>query len=156
MATNSQQQMKNLIFNTNNEFTPTIIRITLGLVIAAHGFQKLLGWFGGFGYAGTMQFFNETMHFPAVLGFLIIMLESIGAIALVFGFATRFLSLAFVFLALGIMNVHIDNGFFMNWFGNQKGEGLEYFLLWIAMAVSLIVTGGGRFSVDRAIVNRKA
>lgn len=143
--------MKATIFKTNNDIAPTILRVVLGVVIAAHGAQKLLGWFEGFGFISSMNYFTGTMGFPYILGLFIITLESIGAIALIVGFGTRLLSLAFLFLALGILSIHIPNGFFMNWFNNHAGEGYEYFLLWIAMASTLIITGGGRFSVDRYI-----
>jgi putative oxidoreductase len=150
MATNSRR-MKKLIFQTSSNLSPAILRVVLGLVIAAHGAQKLLGWFDGYGFTGTMTFFTSTMKFPWLLGLLIILLESFGAIALVAGFGTRILGLAFAILAAGIATIHFQNGFFMNWFGNHAGEGYEYFVLWIAMAITLMFTGGGRYSVDEAI-----
>jgi putative oxidoreductase len=143
--------MKKLIFQTSPDLSPVILRVVLGVVIAAHGAQKLLGWFDGYGFAGTMTFFTSTMKFPWLLGLLIILLESFGAIALVVGFGTRILGLAFAILATGIATIHFQNGFFMNWFGNHAGEGYEYFVLWMAMAITLMFTGGGRYSVDQAI-----
>jgi putative oxidoreductase len=150
METNSAM-MKKMIFQTRSDIGPAILRVVLGFVIAAHGAQKLLGWFDGYGFTATMTYFTETMHFPWLLGFLIILLESIGAIALVAGLGTRILALTFTCLAAGISIIHIKNGFFMNWFGNNGGEGYEYFLLWIAIAVTLTLTGGGKYSVDEVI-----
>ena len=127
----------------------------LGLVVFAHGAQKLLGWFGGYGFSGTMNFFTETVGLPWIIGFLVIILESFGAIALILGIATRLIAFCYIFLALGIVfTSHIQNGFFMNWFGNQQGEGYEFFLLWIAMAISLILNGGGKYSIDKTIVSK--
>jgi putative oxidoreductase len=143
------QIMKNKIFNTSESLAPLVIRIMLGLVVFLHGTQKLLGWFGGYGFSGTMVFFTDDMGLPWLIGFLIIILESIGALALISGFATRIVAILYLLLALGIVfTSHIQHGFFMNWFGNQQGEGYEYFILWIGMAISLVITGAGKYSVD--------
>jgi len=142
--------MKDNIFNTSDSYAPLVIRVMLGLVVFPHGAQKLFGWFGGYGFSGTMGFFTDMMGLPWLIGFLVIILESIGAIALLVGVATRVMALIYFVLALGILfSSHLQHGFFMNWFGNQQGEGYEYFLLWIGMAISLLLTGGGRYSVDR-------
>lgn len=141
------------IFKTSDSYAPIAIRLFLGLVILPHGAQKLLGLFGGYGFSGTMGFFTETMGLPWIIGFMVILLESFGAIALIAGLATRFISVSFIALALGIVfTSHIDHGFFMNWFGNQSGEGYEYFLLWIGMAASLVITGGGKYSTDKLLL----
>ncbi len=144
--------MKQQIFQTNNSMTALILRVILGLVIFPHGAQKLFGWFGGYGFSGTMSYFTDTVGLLGVIGFLVIILESVGAIALIAGMGTRILAVSYTFLALGIaFTAHIEHGFFMNWYGNQSGEGFEYFLLWIAMSISLILLGGGKYSVDRRI-----
>ena len=141
------------IFKTSDSYAPIAIRLFLGLVILPHGAQKLLGLFGGYGFSGTMGFFTETMGLPWIIGFMVILLESFGAITLIAGLATRFISVSFIALALGIVfTSHIDHGFFMNWFGNQSGEGYEYFLLWIGMAASLVITGGGKYSTDKLLL----
>ncbi|WP_421889791.1 DoxX family protein [Marinoscillum sp.] len=142
--------MKKILFNTSESASPLLLRIFLALVIFPHGAQKLLGWFGGFGYTGTMSYFTDHVGLPYVIGLLIILLESIGAILLLTGFATRFLAGFFLVLAVGIIvTSHWENGFFMNWYGNQAGEGYEYFLLWIGMALALVYSGAGRYSFDR-------
>lgn len=141
------------IFKTTDLHIGLILRITLALVIFPHGAQKLFGWFGGYGFSGTMDFFTETVGLPWIIGFLAIILESIGSIALVAGFATRIVSFSYVLLALGItFTSHFENGFFMNWFGNQSGEGYEYFILWIGIAIALTIVGGGKYSVDKRIM----
>ncbi|MEQ9425151.1 MAG: DoxX family protein [Cyclobacteriaceae bacterium] len=144
--------IKRLIFETSDSSAPVLLRIMLGLVLLPHGAQKLFGWFGGYGFTGTMGFFTEVMGLPWLVGFLVIVLETIGALLLIAGFATRLLAIAITFLAMGIMfTSHIQNGFFMNWFGNQQGEGIEYFLLWLSISVALILTGGGKYSIDKQL-----
>jgi putative oxidoreductase len=132
-----------------------IQRIILGIVIGAHGAQKLLGWFGGFGFEGTMQFFTTVLGLPYILALLIILMESVGMAALILGFGTRIFSLALIPIMLGaIITTHGQFGFFMNWFGAQGGEGFEFHLLVIALAVLLGLNGAGAYSID-AIVKSK-
>lgn len=137
--------------STSNAWAPFIIRLTLGLVMFPHGAQKALGWFGGAGWSGTMGYFGG-MGMPGVVVALIILGEFLGALGLITGTLTRIAAGGFVIIQLGaVAMAHLPNGFFMNWMGNQKGEGIEYGLLAIAMAVSLVIAGAGRFSVDRAL-----
>jgi putative oxidoreductase len=144
--------MKNKLFSTTDSWTPIVLRFVLGLVIFPHGAQKLLGWFGGYGFAGSMNYFTDTVDLPWIIGFLVIILEFFGAIALIAGIATRIISVLYIAIAIGIIfTSSIQYGFFMNWFGNQGGEGYEYFLLWIGMAIGLVVSGGGKYSVDRLL-----
>lgn len=144
--------MNKKLFYTEGSWIPFLLRVFLALVVFPHGAQKLFGWFGGHGFSGTMAFFTESMGFPWLVGFLVIVLESVGAVALMLGFATRLWALGYTFLALGIVfSYHLPNGFFMNWFGNQAGEGYEYFILWVGMSLSLLLSGGGKYSVDREI-----
>ncbi len=149
--------MKKLIFNTSsNNWAATFSRIALGVVLFAHGAQKLLGWFGGFGFEGTMDFFTEGVGLPWIIGFLVIVIEFFGSLSLILGFATRLWSFAISILTLGIVQtVHWQNGFFMNWMGNQKGEGVEFFILMFGLAVSLVVSGAGKFSIDALISVKK-
>lgn len=149
--------MKEKLFTTNDSSAPLILRTLLGMVVFAHGAQKLFGWFGGYGFSGTMGYFTETVGLPWIVGFSVIMLETFGALLLITGFGTRIIALLYTFLALGIMfSTHVQNGFFMNWFGNLPGEGIEYFVLWIGMSVALIVTGGGTYSIDRMITKKQS
>ena len=143
------------LFQTNNSAAPLIARLTLGIVMFPHGAQKTLGWFGGHGFKGTMGFFTEQMHIPALFAFLAIAAESAGALALIAGLFSRLGAFGIaVNMAVAIFMVHKSNGFFMNWFGNQKGEGFEYHLLAIGLALIVMIYGGGKSSVDRAITNR--
>ena len=137
--------------NTSNDVTLTILRLVLGIVFFAHGSQKMLGWFGGFGFHGTMGFF-EHLGFPAPVALLIICTEFFGGLGLIVGLLTRIAALGIGVEMIGaIFIVHLPNGFFMNWYGTQKGEGFEYHLLAIAVAAALLLRGSGAFSVDRAL-----
>jgi putative oxidoreductase len=142
-------------FQTDDGWTGLILRLTLGLVMFPHGAQKLLGWFGGFGFDGTMGYFTQKMGVPWLIALLIIIGESFGSVALLAGFLTRFTAASLAVIMLGaIALVHLPNGFFMNWFGQQQGEGYEYHLLVIGIAAALLVTGGGKWSVDRTVMER--
>jgi putative oxidoreductase len=142
------------LLSTEKSSLLTVLRIALGLVMLPHGLQKTFGWFGGYGFTGTMGGFTS-MGIPAFLAFLVILAESAGAVALITGFTTR--SAAFgIGATMAVASlVHKSNGFFMNWSGQQKGEGFEYHILAIAIAVVLMIGGAGRFSVDRAISSSK-
>jgi putative oxidoreductase len=143
------------LFQTDEAWSSLILRVMLGLVMFPHGAQKLLGWYGGFGFAGTMGFFTEQMHVPAAIAFLVIMGESFGALGLIAGFLTRFSAFGVFCIMVGaIFMVHLPNGFFMNWFGKQAGEGFEYHLLVIGMSIALMIAGGGKWSVDGAIAKK--
>lgn len=144
-----------LLTRTSDSLSPVLLRLTLAAVLFPHGAQKLLGWFGGYGFTGTMGFFTGTMGIPWILAFGTIMIEFFAPLLLLIGAGTRLAALGLgTVLTTAMFMVHVQNGFFMNWFGTQKGEGIEYFLLIIGLALSLIISGGGRWSVDRMI--RKA
>ena len=145
--------MKKKLFTTNNDWTGVIIRLTIGLILFPHGAQKMLGMFGGYGFTGTMGFFTNTMKLPWIIGFLVIIIECIGALSLIAGFASRIWSVLIIILFTGIIfSSHVNYGFFMNWFGNQKGEGYEYHLLVIGLAIATLLNGSGKYSVDEKLV----
>jgi putative oxidoreductase len=145
--------MKNKIFRTSNDWTGLVTRLTLGLILFPHGAQKMLGWFGGYGFTGTMGFFTDTMHLPWIVGFLVIVIEFIGSLALLAGFVSRIWAALTIILFTGIIfSSHLDNGFFMNWFGNQKGEGYEYHLLVIGLSLATLLNGSGKYSADGQLV----
>ena len=149
--------MKNKLVTTSTAWSTTILRIVLGIVVFPHGAQKLLGWFGGYGFGGSMNYFTDTVGLPWIVGFIVIVLEFFGAIALILGFATRIIAALYIGIAIGIIfTSSIQHGFFMNWFGNQGGEGYEYFLLWIGMAIALVITGGGKYSIDKLLLKTTA
>jgi len=144
------------IFQTNESNASTIIRIVLGLILFPHGAQKMLGWFGGYGFNGTMGFLTGTAGLPWIMAFLVIAIEFFGAIALIVGFATRIVAVGIISLFTGIIATsHSQNGFFMNWYGNLKGEEYEFHLLIIGMAIALLVSGAGKWSIDYALQKKK-
>lgn len=146
------QKIIKKVFETDQNKAIAILRIILGIVLFPHGAQKLLGWFGGYGFNGTMGFLTGAAGLPWILAFLVIFIEFFGALALILGFATRIVAFGVTALFIGIVFTnHLQNGFFMNWAGNQPGEGFEYHLLVIGIAVALLVSGAGKWSVDLAL-----
>jgi putative oxidoreductase len=139
------------LMRTDDNLGSTLLRLFLGIVFFPHGAQKLLGWFGGGGFAPTLQGMTK-MGLPAVIVLLVILIEFFGALSLLLGFLSRVSAVGILVVMLGaIFTVHLRNGFFMNWMGQQKGEGIEYHLLVIGMCLALLVLGSGRFSVDRSM-----
>ncbi len=145
--------MKELLFQSQSGWAGLVLRITAALVMFPHGAQKLMGWFGGYGFKGTMGYFTQTVGLPWVIGFLVIVLEVFGSLAILAGIGTRLWAIALGIVVIGIMfTAHIQNGFFMNWFGNQAGEGVEYFLLLLGIYISLVISGSGKLSVDELLM----
>ncbi len=141
---------------TDPDWSATAARVTLGAVMLPHGAQKLLGWFGGPGFGDAMGFLTGPMGLPAPLAALIILIESLGALALVLGIAGRAMAAGVAAIMVGaIATVHYANGFFMNWGGSQPGEGFEYHLLAIGLALVVMLRGSGAASVDRLFVRNR-
>lgn len=138
-----------LLTNTNDSAAPLFLRVALGIMMFPHGAQKLLGWFGGYGFNGSMGYFTGTVGTPWVVGLLVILGEFFGSLLLIAGLGTRFAAASLVLIMLGAAWQHRANGFFMNWFGSQKGEGIEFFVLAVGIGLALVTLGGGKWSVDR-------
>jgi len=137
------------ILATTNEAAPLLARLTLGAVMFPHGAQKLLGWFGGYGFAGTMGFFTGKMGIPAAFAAIAIFAEFFGSLGLLSGLLSRVSAFGIAAIMLvAIATTHLSNGFFMNWFGAQKGEGIEYHLLALGLAAIVMLRGGGALSLD--------
>ena len=144
------------LLQTDDDISMLLLRLFLALVFFPHGMQKVFGWFGGSGFNATMEMFTSAAGIPAVLAFLAIMAESLGVVALFTGFLTRIAALGIaVNMTVCALGNHLKNGFFMNWMGTQKGEGYEYHLLAIAISAALIISGGGKWSID-GLISRKA
>lgn len=144
--------MNQTISFTSKDYTGIVARLTLGLIMFPHGAQKMIGVFGGYGFSRTMNFFTGVMHLPWIISLLVILIEFFGPIFLIVGFASRIVSWLLIALFIGmIVTSHFSNGFFMNWFGNQKGEGFEYHLLYIGLAVVMLINGSGKISIDEII-----
>jgi putative oxidoreductase len=140
---------KILSTNTNNT-TALIARLALGIVVFPHGAQKLLGWFGGYGFEGTMGFLTGQAGLPYIIALLVILIEFFGALLLITGFASRVAAFAILVNFAGVViTTHLHNGFFMNWYSEaNKGEGLEYFILLFGLSLIVLIAGGGKASID--------
>jgi len=144
--------IKQFLSTDQKSWSLLVARLVLGVVILPHGMQKALGLFGGYGFAGTVEFFH-TMGMPYLIGTLVILAEFIGSIGLILGLGTRFMafSVGLTMAGAAILGGHIHNGFFMNWFGMQKGEGVEYFIFAVGLAVIALIGGSGKLSIDNFI-----
>jgi putative oxidoreductase len=145
--------MKQFIFFTDNSWTGLILRLTVGIIMLPHGAQKMFGLCGGYGFRPTMDFFTRQLKLPILVAGLIILIELLGSFCLIAGFASRLF--AFLFLAImagAIFTINYKNGLFMNWSGNQKGEGIEYHLLVIGICIGLLFSGGGKYAMDSLII----
>lgn len=148
--------MLTTLLRTKDDYPAFVLRLFLGVVMLPHGAQHLLGWFGGGGFSGTMEFFAKN-GIPAVLAFLVILGESFGALGLILGLLTRVAAFGIACIMLvAATTVHAQHGFFMNWFGNQKGEGFEYHLLALGIALALLIRGGGALSLDGALAGESS
>jgi len=137
------------LLQTDKGITPLCVRIALGIVMFPHGAQKVFGWFGGHGFSHTLQAFYS-MGFPAWATLMLMIVELLGSLSLIGGFLTRIWALGFLVSMTICMSIsHIQHGFFMNWFGQKAGEGIEYHILVIGIAIGLIIQGGGALSLDR-------
>lgn len=142
-----------LIASTSSTISPLIARTALGLLLFPHGAQHALGWFGGYGFGGTLGWMTKTLGFPAPLAAIGIVTELLAPFALVLGFGSRVAALGITGLMLGAIRTHAANGFFMNWFGAlpSGSEGFEYHLLVIALCAVVMIDGSGAVSIDRRI-----
>jgi putative oxidoreductase len=138
------------LVHTDGDRVSLGLRLALAAVIFPHGAQKLLGWFGGYGFSGTMGFFTEQLGLPGLLAFLVIFIEFFGALALAAGVLGRAAAAGIAAVMIGaVVTTHLPNGFFMNWSGTQSGEGFEFHLLAVGIAAALVIKGSGAASVDR-------
>ena len=142
---------------TDGDWVLTLARVVLGATFFAHGAQKLFGWFGGHGLEATLRTFREHLGIPAPLTYLAIAAELFGGLGLIVGLLSRIAALGVAgTMIVAMFKVHWPFGFFINWFGDRKGHGIEYHLLAIALAAVIIVHGAGALSVDRALYRRLA
>jgi putative oxidoreductase len=131
---------------TNADWVLTVARLVLGIILFAHGAQKLLGWYGGPGLARSLQSFVEMLKIPAPLALLLVATEFFGGLGLIVGLFSRLAALGIAFTMIGaIATVHFRYGLFMNWFGDKKGHGIEYHLLVLALVLVVLIKGAGAF-----------
>ena len=139
------------LFQTDGTLVPLVLRVALAVVMFPHGAQKALGWFGGHGIGGTLKYFGS-QGVPMPLALLAVAAELLGSLGVAVGLLTRVAAFGIAcVMVVAILTVHRRFGFFMNWFGTQKGEGFEYHLLALGLAIALIVGGGGQWSIDALI-----
>jgi putative oxidoreductase len=145
------------VLKTDKQPAATILRVALGAIMLPHGAQHALGWFGGYGFSGTLNWMSETLGFPAALAALAIITELIAPIALILGVGGRFAALGIIGIMAGATLTHLPNGFFMNWFGSLPAgnEGFEYHLMVMAAALTIVVQGSGALSLDRVLMNKR-
>lgn len=144
------------LISTHNDYALLVLRVVLAGVFFAHGAQKAFGWFGGYGLDATLGFF-ASLGIPKPLGLLVILAETVGAVALALGLGGRVVALLFAGTMVGaVATIHGKFGFFMNWSGQQGGEGFELHLLALAMSVALVLRGSGAWSLDRLLQRRLA
>jgi putative oxidoreductase len=142
------------LFSTDSGMAGLLLRLTLAVVMFPHGAQKALGWFGGQGFTSTLAFFTRS-GIPPVLALLVIVTEFLGPLGLAMGLLTRVVAFGLLCeMLVAIARVHWPHGFFMNWTGTQQGEGFEYHLLVIGMALTVLIVGAGAWSLDRALAGR--
>jgi len=141
------------IIRTDDDKVLILLRVALAIVVFPHGAQKLLGWFGGFGFSGTMGFLTQQMHIPAALALLVFAAEFFGALGVFFGFLGRIAAfgIAVDFTVVALM-AHLPNGWFLNYSGQQKGEGVEFFIVPVATAIAIVIRGSGAWSIDRLLM----
>lgn len=148
--------MLNRLFRTDGGYAALILRLTLAVVMFPHGAQKVLGWWGGHGFGATVDFFTGPLGLPAVVAVLVILGEFLGPIGLAVGLLARPAAAGLVVIMLGALQRHWSHGFFMNWFGQQTGEGFEYHLLVIGIGLAVVLQGAGAMSLDRKVAARLA
>ncbi len=134
---------------TDGNWAGLVLRLTAAFIMFPHGAQHFLGWYGGYGYKGTMGWLTGTVGLPQPVAFTVIMIEFFGPLLLLAGIGTRFVAVAMIGLMIGIiLSWHVSYGFFMDWENTLNGEGYEYHLLFIGLLIALALTGGGKYSVD--------
>ncbi|MBI4635440.1 MAG: DoxX family protein [Candidatus Rokubacteria bacterium] len=140
------------LFATSPSWAITVVRVVLGVIFFAHGAQKVLGWFGGYGLKGTTGYFTS-IGLPLPVAYLVCFFEFLGGIGLILGLLTRPSALAVAIVMIGaIAKVHWPNGFFVNWqLAAGKGHGYEANLAFLAMAVACLIAGGGALALDRVL-----
>ena len=145
------------LIRTDDDWAGTAARLALGIVIFPHGAQKMLGWFGGGGIGGTIGYFESALGIPAAITLLVIAGEFFGSLALILGALSRVAAAWIGGIMIGaVALVHSQVGFFMNWGGNQAGEGFEYHILALGLVAVILFAGGGRLSVDRILTDDRS
>jgi putative oxidoreductase len=151
MTSNTSQStgrtLLSTFFSSDHRYTTLFLRVVLAITILPHGIQKTLGWWGGYGFTNTLAAFTNMMGIPAPLALAAILAESLGAVLLFFGLFTRLSAFAIGVTMVVAANVHLSGGFFMP-------KGVEFFIPVTAIAIFLVVKGGGKWALDNWIHRR--
>jgi putative oxidoreductase len=142
------------LLGTERDPAATVSRVVLGGVLLPHGAQHLFGWFGGYGFGGTYAWMTGSLGIPGPIAAFGIVFEVVGPLMLLLGLGGRAVGAGLATFMTVAASTHAPNGFFMNWVGKQAGEGYEYHVLAIALAVSIVLRGSGALSLDRSIAGR--
>jgi putative oxidoreductase len=134
------------LLHTDSDYPWTFLRVIAGLIVFPYGMQKLFGWFGGRnrrhperpGFSQDSEKHCMADHRR----------QSFGSIALIAGFFGRIAAGGLFIIFTGALIVHLPDGWTMNWFGEKKGEGIEYHIMLLALLLIVIVRGSGAMSID--------
>ena len=144
--------MIKILLQTDSDYVYTFLRIIAGIIVFPYGMQKLFGWFSapGFGPRGIDSALRQitAKHVPKFIAWLIIIGQSFGSIALLFGFVGRIAAGGLFIIFTGALIVHLPDGWTLNWFGAKKGEGVEYFVLLLSVLLVIVIRGSGALSID--------
>lgn len=139
------------IMQTSGDLIITFIRVIAGVIIFPYGMQKLFGWFddlgGGVGIKASLRSFQEK-KIPLFIAWLVILGQSIGSIMLLIGLAGRVAAFFNFLIFSGALAMHFSEGWSMNWTGKKQGEGIEYFIMLLALLLVVILKGSGGLSFD--------
>jgi len=141
-----------------SSWAPLLLRLSLGVIFYAHGAQKVLGWYGGYGLAGSQGYFENVLGISAPLFYLTAFTEFLGGIAIILGLFSRVFAVGyFIEMLVALVKVHLPVGFFMNWGSIAgRGEGYEFILALLAMSFSVALLGPGAYSLDYLLASRRA
>lgn len=145
------------MFSTNTSklllWAPVAIRLGLAVIFIAHGGQKLFGIWGGPGLQTTIESFERSIGVPSYLTLIVVGTEFFGGLTVLIGFFTRLAAAGLAIeMVAAIIKVHLMNGFFLNWsITAGKGHGYEFNLALLAMSVALLLSGPGKFALDRML-----
>jgi putative oxidoreductase len=137
--------MINVLLETNSNPTLLLLRLVAGIILLPYGLKKL-GWLKGPGNNSFAKMIE--IKVPLFIAYLITVAQTLGAIALMVGFLGRIAAGGNFIIMLGAMFYHIKDGWSMNWYGEKKGEGIEYFVMLLAILLAIIIEGSGPFSID--------
>ena len=143
------------LLQTNADYVPTFLRIIAGITIFPYGMQKLFGWFGGWGIKKTLKQLT-LKKIPTFIAWLVIVGQSFGSIGLLAGFLGTIAAGGLFIIFTGALIVHLPDGWTMNWFGEKKGEGIEYHVMLLSLLLIVIVRGSGAMSIDLWLISFRA